>query len=73
MKTTREGQASRRDGFHYRYIQPRRAGTPTFGRGLCKRGGISKGDRQNNINDGNKWCGATPSPVECPQGIPKST
>ena len=54
-------------------FQPRRSGTPTFGRGLRKRGGTSKGDRQDDINDGYKWCGATPSPVERSRGILKST
>ena len=35
--------------------------------------GIGKSDRQDNINDGDKWCGEAPSTVEHPQGILEST
>ena len=72
-KLPRADQTGGRDGLYYRHLRTCGPSAPTSVGSLRKCSSTGQNNRQDDIDDGHKWCGAAPGTVECPRGILEST
>ena len=66
-------QTGRRDGLYHRYFRTCSPSTPTSVRSVHKCSSSGQNNRQDDIDDGHKWCSVAPSTVKRPRGIFEST